>query len=69
MYYSDVPARPTGMADWEQITEALRASSCSFVDRATMEGLLGISRRRAQQLLAPCVTDRVGPMDSLNEKA
>ena len=31
-----------------------------FVDRATVEFLLGVGRRRAQQILAPCVTDRVG---------
>ena len=31
-----------------------------FVDRATLEFLLGVGRRRAQQILAPCITDRVG---------
>ncbi len=31
-----------------------------FVDRATLEFLLAVGRRRAQQILAPCVTDRVG---------
>lgn len=32
----------------------------SYVDRATIEFLLGVSRRRAQQIMAPCITDRVG---------
>jgi hypothetical protein len=31
-----------------------------FVDRATVEFLLEVGRRRAQQILAPCITDRVG---------
>ena len=31
-----------------------------FVDRATLEFLLGVGRRRAQQILAPCITERVG---------
>jgi hypothetical protein len=30
------------------------------VDRATVEFLLRVGRRRAQQILAPCVTDHVG---------
>ena len=30
-----------------------------FVDRATVEFLLGVGRR-AQQILAPCITERVG---------
>jgi hypothetical protein len=30
------------------------------VDRAAVEVLLGVGRRRAQQILAPCVTDHVG---------
>ncbi len=30
------------------------------MDRTTVEFLLGVGRRRAQQIMAPCVTDRVG---------
>jgi hypothetical protein len=30
------------------------------VDRATVEFVLRVGRRRAQQILAPCITDRVG---------
>ncbi len=38
----------------------LEALPRPFVDRATVEFLLGVGRRRAQQILAPCVTERVG---------
>ena len=31
-----------------------------FVDRQTVEVLLRVGRRRAQQIMAPCITDRVG---------
>ncbi len=31
-----------------------------FVDRPTVEFLFGVGRRRAQQIMAPCITDRVG---------
>ena len=30
------------------------------MDRATIEVLLGVRRRRAQQIMAPCITDHVG---------
>ena len=32
----------------------------AFVDRATVEFLLGVSRRRAQQIMAPCIMQRLG---------
>jgi hypothetical protein len=31
-----------------------------FIDRATLESVLQVGRRRAQQILAPCVSDHVG---------
>lgn len=48
---------PTKINDVIQKLESLPRS---FVDRATIEFLLGVGRRRAQQILAPCIMDRVG---------
>lgn len=31
-----------------------------YVDRASIEFLLGVGRRRAQQIMAPCITEHVG---------
>src|SRR4051794_17100581 len=31
-----------------------------FVDRPVLESLLGIGRRGAQEIIAPCVSDRIG---------
>ena len=55
-----MPAKPTWCSDLPHILQVLRASPRSFVDRATVENLLGVGRRRAQQILAPCVSDRIG---------
>jgi hypothetical protein len=42
------------------VIRELAALPRPFVDRATVEFLLGIGRRRAQQILAPTITHRVG---------
>jgi hypothetical protein len=55
-----VPAKPQWYGQIEVIVEALRALPRPFVDRATVEHLLGVGRRRAQQIMAPCITDHVG---------
>ena len=55
-----MPAKPAWIAHLPQILEALRSSPRPFVDRATVEELLGVGRRRAQQILAPCISDRIG---------
>jgi hypothetical protein len=39
------------------------------IDRATLQFLLGVGRRRAQQILAPCVTHRVGANGLADRKA
>ena len=44
----------------DRIIEQLRALPRPFVDRAAVELLLGVGRRRAQQIIAPCVSERVG---------
>ena len=56
-----MPAKPdAGIGNLPHILEELRRLPRSYVDRATVEFLLGVSRRRAQQIMAPCIVDRVG---------
>ena len=55
-----MPARPIWYGDVARIVEELRSSPRPFVDRATVEFLFGVGRRRAQQIMAPCITDHVG---------
>lgn len=55
-----MPAKPLWIARVPNIIQEIEALPRPFVDRATIEFLLGVGRRRAQQILAPCVTDRVG---------
>jgi hypothetical protein len=55
-----VPAKPAWYSKVNNIIGELRCSPRTFVDRATVEFLLGVGRRRAQQIMAPCIIDRVG---------
>ena len=55
-----MPAKPTWYRRLPSILASLREHPRPYVDRATIEFLLGVSRRRAQQIMAPCITDRVG---------
>jgi hypothetical protein len=55
-----MPARPTWISKIDGVIGELQGLPRPFVDRATVEFLLGVGRRRAQQILAPCITDRVG---------
>src|SRR5271165_1443465 len=55
-----MPAKPAWYSKLETIVTELQSQPRPFVDRAAIEFLLGVGRRRAQQILAPCVTDRVG---------
>lgn len=55
-----MPAKPLWYSQIHTAIQALEALPRPFVDRATLESLLGVGRRRAQQILAPCVTGRVG---------
>lgn len=55
-----MPAKAAWFSRLDEIIEALRALPRPFVDRATVELLLGVGRRRAQQIIAPCVSERVG---------
>lgn len=55
-----MPAKPIWYSRIPLVIQALEALPRPFVDRATIESLLGVGRRRAQQILAPCVTGRIG---------
>jgi hypothetical protein len=55
-----VPAKPIWYRNLPNILEQLRSHPVPYVDRAAVEFLLGVGRRRAQQILAPCITHRVG---------
>jgi hypothetical protein len=55
-----VPAKPSWFSRIDGVIRQLEALPRAFVDRATVEFLLGVGRRRAQQILAPCIRDRVG---------
>jgi hypothetical protein len=55
-----VPAKPVWYSRLDDVIRDLELLPRPFVDRATIEFLLGVGRRRAQQILAPCITERVG---------
>jgi hypothetical protein len=55
-----MPAKPVWYSRINDVIRDLEALPRPFVDRATVEFLLGIGRRRAQQIMAPCITARVG---------
>ena len=55
-----MPAKPIWYRKLPYVLEELRRLPRPWVDRATLEFLLGIGRRRAQQIMAPCINERVG---------
>lgn len=55
-----MPAKPGWISRINEICSELEALPRPFVDRATVEILLQVGRRRAQQILAPCVSQRIG---------
>ena len=55
-----MPAKPAWYSKINNVIRELQGLPRPFVDRATVEFLLGVGRRRAQQILAPCIIDRVG---------
>lgn len=55
-----MPAKPLWYSKINDIVRELRSLPHPFVDRATLERLLGVGRRRAQQILAPCITEHIG---------
>lgn len=55
-----MPDKPTWCGHLYEIERRLLALPDPWVDRAMIEELLGIGRRRAQQILAPCVSRQIG---------
>ena len=55
-----MPAKPIWYRRLNLIIQQLKEHPRPYVDRATIELLLGIGRRRAQQIMAPYLTDRIG---------
>jgi hypothetical protein len=55
-----MPDKATWCGRLDEVTTALRSLPDPWVDRRTLETLLGIGRRRAQQILAPCVGRQIG---------
>jgi hypothetical protein len=55
-----MPSKPAWYAKLDEITAELKALPVQFVHRAIIERLLGVGRRRAQQILLPCISVRVG---------
>jgi len=55
-----VPAKPVWYRNLPHVIEELHRLPHPWVDRATLEFLLGVGRRRAQQIMAPCIVDHVG---------
>src|SRR5436305_15295922 len=55
-----MPDKPLWLARIPDAARSLEALPDPWVDRTMLESLLSIGRRRAQQLLAPVATRRVG---------
>src|ERR1035437_4560393 len=60
MVSQPVPAKPVWYSKIGDVIRELQSLPRPFVDRATVEFLLGVGRRRAQQIMAPCITHRGG---------
>jgi hypothetical protein len=54
-----MPAKPAWYGRLDSIIEELEATEFTYVARATVEKLLNVGRRRAQQIMLPC-SRRVG---------
>ena len=55
-----MPDKPVWCGRMDEVAALLRDLPDRWVDRGTLETLLGIGRRRAQQILAPCVGRKIG---------
>lgn len=55
-----MPAKPSWLSKLPAAITQLRAAPSPFVSTETLALLLGVGRRRAQQLLQPCVSTLIG---------
>jgi hypothetical protein len=63
-----VPKKPVWYRNLPSIIEELREHPHPYVDRSTLETVLGVGRRRAQQILAP-LSERVGAASVADREA
>ena len=57
-----MPDKPIWYDRLEEAIGQIEALPYPWVDRATIESVLGVGRRRAQQILQPLLSDQVGRM-------
>lgn len=55
-----MPARPIWYTQLDVVIEQLEQLPSPWVDRAALEWILGVGRRRAQQILKPLVRQTIG---------
>lgn len=55
-----MPDKPTWIGRLDEICRQLNSLPSPWVDRQTLETILGIRTRRAQQLMAPVVSQTIG---------
>jgi hypothetical protein len=55
-----MPDKPIWCGNLEEIISELRSLPYPWIDRATLERVLQVGRRRAQQILQPCARIQVG---------
>jgi hypothetical protein len=55
-----VPDKPTWFGRLDHVIEELAGLRWPWVDRETLQSLLRVGPRRAQQILRPCVTRQIG---------
>ena len=55
-----MPAKPAWYGRLDHIIAEIEALPCPSISRGTIEFLLGVGPRRAQQIMAVCATERVG---------
>jgi len=55
-----MPAKPHWYGRLEAIVADLEALPCPWITRGTIEFLLGVGPRRAQQIMAPCAVEQIG---------
>lgn len=55
-----MPDKPTWYSRLDDAVAELDALAWPWVDRETLQSLLKVGRRRAQQILQPCVTHQIG---------
>ncbi len=55
-----MPSKPTWCGSLADVEARLNALPDPWIDRQTLENILGVGRRRAQQILAPCAARQLG---------